>query len=258
MRRTLAFLAIAILFTGCFEIEQSIDLDRNLSGKAKLRIGVNLEPVVEIMLQIQREMEGKTGEPTAEEREKARAEFKKSSTQSKPEEEPDRAEVQKSLPPGVKLLDFKVDEKDFGVVTEALFSFEHIKSLVDVKLPSKGDDDPSKKNVIDSPFESLDVVETDKTITIRTTPPNPAKEVKEEQAESPMEADPKMEKMVRNALKDLRVAFRITAPFQIVEHNATRKEGNTLVWVFDLETFEKMEKAKAKSSDLAVRVVYRK
>ena len=88
-----------------------------------------------------------------------------------------------------------------------MLATEHI--LVDIRLPSKGDGDPAKKNVIDSPFESLDVVETDETITIRTTPPNPASEVKKEQSEAPMQPDPKMEKMMRDALKDLRVAFRI-------------------------------------------------
>ena len=55
----------------------------------------------------------------------------------------------------------------------------------------------------------------------------------------------------------MRVAYRITAPFTVVSHNASRREGNTLIWEYDLESFEKM--AAEKRADAGqVRVTYRK
>ena len=43
-----------------------------------------------------------------------------------------------------------------------------------------------------------------------------------------MELSPEEKKQMEDMFKGLRVAFKITAPFEVVEHNAHRKEGNTL------------------------------
>ena len=40
--------------------------------------------------------------------------------------------------------------------------------------------------------------------------------------------------------KDLRVAWKIETPFEVLESNATRREGKTLIWEYDLKSFEKM------------------
>jgi hypothetical protein len=256
MKQTIAALASLLLLTGCFEIEQSINLEKNLSGTADFHLGVNLEPMVVVMAQFAKEMEGKKGPLTKAELEKAKAEFRKSS-KDKPGEPPSRKEIEKDLPPGVKLLDAKFSEQDFGVDSNLKFGFQKLQNLVGVKLPSKEGGDPTQKNVVDSPFEGLEVVEKGDTITISTKPQNPASSVKEEAAANAPKMDPEMEKMIRDAMKGLRVSYRITAPFTVVSHNATRKEGNTLIWEFDLEKFEQLEKAK-KLDDLAVRVTYRR
>src|SRR5688500_1512499 len=111
-----------LLLTGCFEIEQSINIDKNLSGTADFHMGIDMEPMVVIMAQLGREMEGKKGPMTAAEIAKAKAEFKKSMTSKKSSEPPpSKADMEKDLPKGVKLLDFKATEKDFGVATDMKF-----------------------------------------------------------------------------------------------------------------------------------------
>jgi hypothetical protein len=250
---------VILLFTvGCFEIEQSIDLQRDMTGTADLKIGIDFEPMVVIMAQMKKEMEGKTGALTKEELAAARAEFKAKA--KKEEKKPDiklaKSEMQKELPKGVKLLDFDAKEEEMRMISTFKFGFDKLQNLVDVKLPSEEGGDPTKKNLVDNPFEGLEVVENAKTITIRTKPQNPANEVKEETKQEGAKPDPEMEKMMKDAFKNLRIAYRITAPFEIVSHNATKKEGNTLIWVYDLEAFEKMEKAK--KSDMDVKVVYKK
>jgi hypothetical protein len=256
MRKVLALVSL-VLLAGCFEIEQSINLKKDLSGTADFHLGVDLEPMVVVMAQIGREMEGKSGPMTAEELAKAKAEFKKSAKKSE-SKEPTKADVAKELPEGVTLLDYKVKERDFGMDSDFRFGFEKLSQLVGVKLPSKkGGDSPADKNVIDSPFEGLELSESGNTFTIRTKPQNPVDEVKEEAAEGP-KLDAATEKIMKDAFSKLRVAYRITAPFEVVSHNATRREGNTLIWEYDMAAFEKAEKEKKKLDDIGVRVTYRR
>ena len=255
MKRAIAVLSM-VLLAGCFEVEQSIDLKKDLSGTADFHLGVDLEPMIVVMAQFGREMEGKTGPITAAELAKAKAEFKKSAKKSESKDEPSRADIEKELPEGVKLISYGMTEREFGVDTKFKFGFNKLSQLVGVKLPSKGEGDPTKKNVIDSPFEGLELSEKGDTLTIRTKPQNPTESVKEQAADAP-KLDAATEKLVKDAFGKMRVAYRITAPFTVVSHNATRKEGNTLIWEYDMAAFEKMEKSK-KLDDIGVRVTYRK
>jgi len=258
MRKALAVLSVfCVLFlAGCFEIEQNIELKKDLSGTANFHLGVDLEPMVMVMAQFGKEMSGKSGPLTAAELAKAKADFKKSSKTTSSGKEPTRAEIEKDLPEGVTLIDYAVKEQEFGMASDFKYGFDKLSSLVGVKLPSKKGGDPTSKNVIDTPFQGLEVSEKGNTITIRTKPQNPAEAVKEQAADAP-KLDPATEKMVRDAFSKMKVAYRITAPFEIVSHNATRREGNTLIWEYNLETFEAMAKAK-KLDDAQVRVTYRR
>lgn len=255
MKKALALLAV-VLLTGCFEIEQSIDLKKDLSGTADFHLGVDLEPMVVVMAQLTKEMEGKSGPLTAAELAKAKAEFKKSSKKSNESGEVSRADIEKGLPEGVRLLDYATKERDFGMDSNLKFAFTRLTNLVGVKLPSKGNGDPTQKNVVESPFEGLEYSEKGNTFTIRAKAQNPTESVKEQAADAP-KLDPAMEKMVRDAFGKMRVAYRISAPFEVVSHNATRREGNTLVWEYDFATFEKMEKS-GKLDDAQLRVTYRR
>jgi hypothetical protein len=254
MRKTLAVLSV-LLLAGCFEIEQSINLKKDLSGTADFHLGVDLEPMIVVMAQFGREMEGKTGPMTAEELAKAKADFKKNSKSSE-SKEPTREEIAKELPEGVTLLSHKVQEREFGMATDFQFVFEKLSQLVGVKLPSKKGGEPTDANVIDTPFEGLEVSEAGDTITIRSKPQNPAESVKEQAADGP-KLDAATEKLVRDAFSKMRVGYRITSPLTIVSHNAMRREGNTLIWEYDMAAFEKMEKEK-KLDDAQVRVTYKK
>lgn len=255
MKKALTLFAVLFL-TGCFQIDQSINLQKDLSGTADFHLGVNFEPMVTIMAQFAREMEGKKGPATAADIEKAKAEFKKSSKKSESGKMPSLKDLNKDMPEGVRMLDVKAAEKEFGLDTTFKFGFDKLQQLVGIKLPQKEGGDPTQKNVVDSPFEGLEVVEKGDTITLRTKPINPAAEVKEEAKENAPKLDAETEKMMADAFKDLRVSYRITAPFTIVSHNAMRREGNTLVWEYSMANFEAMSKKSAE--DMGVRVTYRR
>jgi len=254
MKKTIALLSV-LLLAGCFQIDQTIRLDKNLSGTADFHLGVNFEPMVTIMAQFGHDMEGKKGPVTEADIAKARADFLKNSKKSESGKKPSLEEMRKSLPEGVRLLDFKATEGDFKLDSDFKFAFDKIQQLVGVKLPSKEGGDPTQKNVVDSPFEGLELVEKGDTLTLRTKPLNPAAAVKEEAKDAP-KMDAATEKLMRDAFKDLRVTYRISAPFTIVSHNATRKEGNTLIWEYTMARFEELSKKSA--DDLGVRVTYRR
>jgi hypothetical protein len=256
VKKLLALLSV-VLLAGCFEIDHSIDLQKDLSGTADFHLGVDLEPMVVVMAQFGREMEGKKGPITEAELAKARADFKANMKKDsgKSGKEPSRAEIAKSMPEGVKLLDYRMAEKDFGIATDFKFGFERLNKLVNVKLPSKEGGDPTQKNVIDSPFEGMELIEKGDTITIRTKPQNPTAAVEKEAAGAP-KLDKDTEKMIRDAFGKMRVTYRITAPFTVVSHNATRKQGNTLIWEYDLERFEKMSEKNLE--EMGVRVTYKR
>jgi len=253
---------LAFFATGCFEVEQSIELKRDLSGTANFKLGVDMEPMVIIMAKVQKEMSGDKSPLTAAEIAAAKADFKKNEKKSSAVKEDPRKEAEGGLPPGVKLLDVAVQEKEFGVTTNMKFAFDKLSSLVGVKLGTKkegeGPADPTKKSVIDTPFEGLELSETATTISIHTKPQNPAEKVKSEAGEQgpPMDAD--TEKMMNDAFKNMRVAWKITAPFEVVSSNATRKEGNTLIWEYDFAKLQKLAASKKGLDDMGVKVTYKK
>jgi len=261
-RGILAAALFAFFATGCFEVEQSIELKRDLSGTANFKLGVDMEPMITIMAKMQKEMSGDKSPLTKADIAAAKADFKKSQKKSTTETEDPRKQAEGGLPPGVKLLDVSVQEKEFGVVTNMKFAFDKLSSLVGVKLGSKKEGgappDPTKQSVMDSPFQGLEISETATTVSIHTKPQNPAEKVKSEASEQGPKLDPETEKMMNDAFKNLRVAWKITAPFDVVSSNATRKEGKTLIWEYDFEKLQKLAASKQALDDLAVNVTYRK
>ncbi len=263
--RTILVASLFALFaTGCFEVEQSINLNRDLSGTANFKLGIDMEPMVIIMAKVQKEMGGDKTPLTKAEIAAAKADFKKNEKKSTETPTDPRKQAEGGLPPGVKLLDATVEEKEFGVTTNMKFAFDKLSSLVGVKLGTKKEGeappDPTKSSVIDSPFQGLEISETAKTISIHTKPQNPAEKVQSQaNAQGGPKLDPETEKMMNDAFKNLRVAWKITAPFEVASSNATRREGNTLIWEYDFAKLQKLAAENPKGlDDMGVNVTYKK
>jgi len=104
----------------------------------------------------------------------------------------------------------------------------------------------------------LEISETAKTISIHTKPQNPADKVKAEASEQGPKMDAETEKMMNDAFKNMRVAWKITAPFEVISSNATRREGNTLIWEYDFQKLQKLAATPKALDDLGVMVTYKK
>ncbi|HYG63112.1 MAG TPA: hypothetical protein VEL74_11065 [Thermoanaerobaculia bacterium] len=258
MKRIVLACVAALSLTGCFDVENKLSLNKDLSGKAGFAMKVNMEPMVLMMARMQRQMAGQEGDPTPAELAELKKSFK--STGTSPDKAKMNAEMdkfRKSLPPGVKLVENTFAEKELGFDLGLGFEFDNVSKLALIKLPGKTDAQgqaaPGPENPFDSPFGGLEVKDEGATILLTSKTVNPAAEAEQQ---SPMgEMDPEMKKQVAEMFKGLRLAYRIEAPFEVVEHNATRKQGNTLIWEYNIENLEKM-----KPEDLAqgVRVRYKK
>lgn len=246
-------LVVPLLLSGCFDIEQSISLNKDLSGKAGFRMTMNMEPMMLAMLNMQRSMEEKKGPPTAAEIAKAKKEFLEQATKKNPSDEKKTMEAE--LPEGISIADMTPISDGLKIGMNVVFGFTDPSRLALINFPKKKGETPADKSVVDKPFEGLQVEDEGKTIVIRTKPVDPASGVAKEAKESGG-GSKELEAMMQDALKGLRVAFRIEAPFPVVETNAMQKKGNVLIWEYTLETLEKMKGQDVKN--LGVFVRYRK
>lgn len=199
------------LVTGCFEADESITLNADLSGTADFKIVVNHEPIIVSNAWLERALKRKSGAPTPAELAEAKADYI-AQLRSKPGDIYSLEQIDEALPGGVRALQYDESTKPGDRTSmNVRIGFDSVESLRDAHLP-RGD---NFLNLPDAPFTTLDVADQDGIITIRATPPNPAGSGEEP---PPGEWGP-------NLLETVRVTYRITAPFAVVEHNADRRDG---------------------------------
>jgi len=230
---------IALVTTGCLDIEETVTLNRNLSGQAGFSMKVDAEPMVPFMAAMQRQMQGKSGPPTAQDLAAARAEMLQGAS-PKEDFEKDKREMEQSLPPGVKLINSSFTQDGLKSAASALFGFENLAALHEIVFDkSQGADaDQGPSNPVSQPFDGLEVKDEGQTILITSPIVDPMTSAKSQMQQMPMDAA--MQQQFAAIFKGLRVAVKITAPFTIVEQNATRREGNTLIWEFDTSKLQTM------------------
>jgi hypothetical protein len=204
--------------------------------------------MVMTMLRMQRQMAGAEGEPTPEEIAKAKEDFLASKKQdAPPSPEVQRATVEKALPPGVKLLDVDLKDEGFKLAAHMSFAFDDVRKLQEIKLPDdlkaqkeKAEGDPPKpagKNPFANPFDGLQITDEGSTPLLTTQPNDPMAATTEQLGG---ELTPEMKKQIEDAFQGLHVVWKIETPFEVLESNATRREGKTLIWEYDIKTFETM------------------
>jgi hypothetical protein len=113
------------------------------------------------------------------------------------------------------------------------FAFDHVDKLKEIRLDDDDDGDGEGAPIDSEPFRELEIIEEGDEIIIRSEPINPM----DEMDEMPWVSDEMMDKL----LEGFAITFTVTSPFKVEEHNATRKEGKTLVWEFNLETLKSGE-----------------
>ena len=226
-----------VALAGCFDVEQSVSLKRDLSGTAGFNMTVDLEPMIAFMASMQHSMSGKPGDPTPAEIEAARRDFlaKQKTEPGKKQEDlaAQKAQLAKSLPPGVELLSASVEDQGTKMTARFQFGFDDVRKLAQIKLPEKGSQGKPGSNPYEDPFSQLKVIDEGPTVLVTLGSINPAARLQEQAGQGGMGKDggnPEMAKAVEAAFKGARFAFRLDTPFEVVETNATRRDGRTLYW----------------------------
>jgi len=238
-RTFLALIALGTLLIGCFEVEHEIKLESDLSGTMSQRVTLNSEPMVYLLATMTKSFTGEEGPLTLDEIETARKDVQFDERETINIEE---------LPEGVTLLSVDTSEDDYLIHHEVRFAFDHVSRLSQLAF-SAGEDSEDAE----TPFEALQIVEEGDTLLITTTPVNPLAE-QDEGWEQQFTGSPELEKIMTNALQGMRVAIIIEAPFEVLEHNATRQEGDRLFWEFDATALSE----KPETLPTQIRVLYRK
>jgi hypothetical protein len=243
----------SIVTSACLEIEQTLTLERDLSGKAGFALNLDMEPIVAVMAAVKKSMEG-GGTPTAAELAAARKEMLGSQKSNLGDFEKDKKEFQSKLPAGVTLLDAQAKEDGLKMAASFLLGFDQVAKLKQIEMPKSGDQsNPAGKNPVESPFGGLNVVTEGQTILVTSAVENPVADQQKQTKEMPV--DKAGLAMMEQMFKGVRIAFKITSPLEVVEHNAHRREGNTLVWDYNLTSLQKLSPEQMKQG---VRVRFRR
>lgn len=244
---------LSIAASGCLEIEQALTLERDLSGTAGFSLNLDLEPLVPLMATMKKSMEG-GGAPTAAELEAARKEMLGSQKSNLGDFEKDRKEFESQLPAGITLLDAKAKEDGLKMAASFLLGFDQVAKLKKIRMPKSGERaDAAGGSAVDSPFGGLDVVTEGQTILVTSAVQNPVADQQKQAEEMPVDAGGLA--MIEQLFKGVRIAFKITSPLEVVEHNAHRRDGTTLVWDYNLTTLKQLTPDQLKQG---VRVRFRK
>lgn len=283
--RLATLLLVPLGLTGCFDIEQGLVLEKDLSGRASTRVVIDMEQIVETVARLKKQMSGEEGEPTKEELAEARKELEEKQAQERAEMAEkavaERAKLEASLPEGVRLTDYEQKIEGLRVVVRMGFAFDHVSKLSRIELPADdeegGDEEapPGMPGVpaakpMKKPFEGLVVEELEGGL-VRVTmkPENPASELTREPPAAPegegggmggmgdgMEglggALDGMKDMMMAALKGMKVAIKIeSTSMQVVETNALTRKDKAAHWDLDLGKLMALEPAELEKARAA-------
>lgn len=228
---------VAWFAAGCMQFEYGITLEEDMSGTADVDLAIDLDRVAYMAAYVQNAFGGEGGEPSAEQIQEAREEILQEMDDDEDfSVESMRAEIEPDLPEGVALVYANVNREELLTTVNMRFAFDHVDKLKEIRLDDDDDGEDSGTPIDSEPFENLEIIEDGDEIIIRSEPINPMQEI-DEMGEMPFVSDEMIEKL----LQGFSVTFSITSPFKVEEHNATRKDGKTLVWEFNLETLKSGE-----------------
>lgn len=233
--------ALCLVSTACMSLEQAISLEKNLSGTATIAMNMNMESMADMLTGLKLSMTGNTAAPSAADLEQGRKEFLAQMWSSELNPEKIKTEMASTFPAGLKLLDSSVKQDGLKIAINMKVGFDDATKLASIKLdPAALGGASPIPTPTDAPLLGIKVVEEAGTVLITTPMPKEIADLKGNLDQ--LKAEPAVQAMVETMLKGLKTTFRITTPFEVIEHNAHKREGNTLVWEFNIGSLEALMK----------------
>lgn len=252
--RLAALPVVALGLAGCFEIDQGITLQRDLSGQATLVAEIDMERMVEFTAKMQRQMMGQEGPPGEDELAAARKQMLERSASQRDKElaqfEEKQARLEESLPEGVTLGDVAVEHSGLVTRMSMQFVFDHVSKLSQIELP---EDEPQARAggrrgrpaagppTMEKPFEHLVVEEADGQVRLTMKPAktvDPDEVLKQGGGAGAM---PGVGELVKSMLGDVTYTLTIRAPLEVAETNATERLDDGVVWRWDMAGLQEQQ-----------------
>lgn len=237
MKKIFALLAAAgLTLPACSQIEYSVALEEDLSGTASLDMAIDMEQMAYVLASMTKAFTGDTTPVSDEELESARQDLIAEMEKDDWSEEEALQDASADMPEGVEILEFSNTRDGMKQRFRIRLAFDHISKLNEVRIDpddATGNEGGTPGDETE-PFGGLEVIEEGNTIVLRNDPLDPI----EEQVEDASDQMPGMDGMLESILADFSVVFRIEAPFEVLEHNATSQDGNTLIWEYDEMSLE--------------------
>jgi hypothetical protein len=245
--RFAALPALLLGLTGCFDVEQGIALQPDMSGQATLHVVIDMEPGVPMIARMQRQMMGGQGEPTAEDLEGARAQMIQQQESGRRKQEAEfearRAKIIENLPAGVTLGDVSIVHSGLRSTMSVAFAFDHVSKLSQITMPK---DEPKAgaggraprraagAPTMEKPFENLVVEETDTQVRLSMRPTK----VADPKDMAPPGAPPGIAEQIKEAMGAAKYELTITSPLAVAETNASERTEGGVVWRWDMAGLE--------------------
>lgn len=218
--------------SACFNVEQRVKLNRDLSGEAAFAATMNLEPMAVALLTAQREMSGRAGDGAAKDLQDLLTSGQTRGTRRFPA----KALLERMLPAGVRLLDSAVTQEGPAVSARFNFGFENVTALARIQMPPSGDAGPLQRKALEHPFP-FDI--RDEGSTLLLTIDGGHAGVEQKTSMTDVNLPPVLHAKLEDVFKGARGVFRLETPLEVVEHNATKRDGQVLLWEYDLNSLDR-------------------
>ena len=243
MRRAIgmivAMAALLVIQTGCLEIEEVIQINKDLSGTSAIAVSIDMKAMLGPLLMLGGD-DMNVEEIMAEAADEQQGEMREK-----------LAELEAALPAGIALVGSDLAREGSRMVTRLILSFDDIETFARFRQDSEAmsslsdDDGPGQ-----SPLGPMRVVRTDDRLELQfesvaddadLTPPD--------------DADPEMAAMVQSMFSgQMKVSLHIEAPWAVVEHNGSGQHNERTSWEYDVM---QLSQTPAEERDkLAPRIVF--
>lgn len=236
----------AALGMGCIDVEESVSLRRDLSGTAALRVTVDREMQMKYVAFEHHVGYLTKGDLTPREIDMAWWQYLLAKQGDKSDM---REDLRKMLPPGVSLLAMTIAEQGRNpLVRDAELAFDDVRKLRRIALQDPPVEtwfyglamqDPPVD--VETPFYGLEVVDEGETVLVSHTDADPLSRIaailsdiqermnarRKVTGASPSPAE---RQQVAAAIDSARLVFRLDSPFEVIETNATHRDGGILTW----------------------------
>jgi len=261
----LACVAAAVWSAGCLNMERSLFVDRDLSGRAALKMSIDLEAIVPMVIKMQHQSEGKTDPPTEAELAAAKAQLTMLAGILPSAGPFDAKKIAAGLPEGMTVVESTQKMESNKLVINLVIGFSDVTKVPLIAMPAM-DNAPTGVDTSMKLFQDFEIKDEGGTILIASKAPAAGEQSTAFQppistadlmstlsSTTGMKAED-LTPLVNDMIKGLKVSTRIESPLTVVDTNAPARDGTSLTWTISVEGgLEKLLAADPKSLLVSVR-----